>query len=140
MRDEQLAELVGLACHDLRTPLATISGFSKTLVRAGELPEREARFVGMIDEAAEQIQALVDELSLAARLAAGTYTPVLTSEDTLELTSSSAGERVRVEGAGPRSRPTGRSSRGPSPRLPARRSASGRSMRSSGTWTAASWR
>jgi signal transduction histidine kinase len=100
MRDEQLAELVGLACHDLRTPLATISGFSKTLVRAGELPEREARFVGMIDEAAEQIHALVDELSLAARLAGGTYTPVLTSEDTLELTSSTAGERVRVEGAG----------------------------------------
>ena len=100
MSDEQFPELVGLACHDLRTPLATIGGFAKTLVRARELSERDARFVEMIDEAAEQIHALVDELSLAARLAGGTYTPILTSEDTLELASSASGERVRVEGAG----------------------------------------
>lgn len=100
MSDQRFAELVGLACHDLRTPLATVGGFAKTLVRSGELAERDARFVGMIDEAADQIHVLVDELSLAARLAAGTYTPILTTEDTFELASSSAGERVRVEGEG----------------------------------------
>jgi signal transduction histidine kinase len=100
--DERFADLVGLACHDLRTPLATVTGFAKTLVRAGELPERDARFVGMIDEAAEQIQELVDELSLATRLAAGTHTAVLTSEDMLELASASAGDRVAVGGTGVR--------------------------------------
>ncbi len=100
MSDEPFADLVGLACHDLRTPLATIGGFAKTLGRSGELPERDARFVGMIDEAAEQIHVLLDELTLAARLAAGTYAPILTSEDTFALASSTAEERVRVEGVG----------------------------------------
>jgi signal transduction histidine kinase len=100
VRDERFPELVGLACHDLRTPLATITGFAKTLIRSDQIPEREARFIGMIDEAAEQIHGLVDELSLATQLTTGSYEPTLTEEDTLELASSSAGERVRVEGAG----------------------------------------
>lgn len=100
MPDERFVELVGLACHDLRTPLATVGGFAKTLVRSDELSERDARFAAMIDEAAAQIHVLVEELSLAARLAGASYVPILTSEDTLELVASAAGERVRVEGAG----------------------------------------
>ncbi|HEX4520473.1 MAG TPA: histidine kinase dimerization/phospho-acceptor domain-containing protein [Gaiellaceae bacterium] len=100
MQDERFAELVGLACHDVRTPLATIGGFAKTLVRSGQLPERESRYIGMIDEAAEQIHELVDELSLATRLTTGSYTSILTDEDTLELASSTAGERVAVDGTG----------------------------------------
>ncbi len=100
MADERFADLVGLACHDLRTPLATIGGFAKTLVRSGELPEREERFVGMIDEAAEQIHELVDRLSLATRLVSGAYEPTLTVEDTLELASSSLVEGITVEGSG----------------------------------------
>ncbi|HEY4349313.1 MAG TPA: histidine kinase dimerization/phospho-acceptor domain-containing protein [Gaiellaceae bacterium] len=90
---------VSLACHDLRTPLATIAGFAKTVIRAGELPEREARFVGMIDEAATQIGGLVDQLSLAARIAADRYAPVLAEADTLDLASS--GEHgISAEGSG----------------------------------------
>ena len=34
--------VVSLACHDLRTPLATIYGFARTLTRADELDERIA--------------------------------------------------------------------------------------------------
>jgi len=98
--DEQLAPLVRLACHDLRTPLATISGFAKTMVRAGTLPDREARFAGMIDEAAGQMNELIARLSLAAALAAGRHEPYLEEADTLELAEAAAGERVTVEGRG----------------------------------------
>ena len=42
-------------------PRSRRSGFAKTLARSEELAERDARFVGMIDEAAEQLKALVED-------------------------------------------------------------------------------
>jgi signal transduction histidine kinase len=98
--NEGFTSAVNLACHDLRTPLATISGFAKTLIRAGELPEREGRFLGMIDEAAMQLAGLVDQLSLAGRIESGRYTPNLSDVDTFELAASSDDERVSVSGIG----------------------------------------
>jgi signal transduction histidine kinase len=97
--DEHLAAVVRLACHDLRTPLATISGFAKTMVRAGELPEREARFAGMIDEAADQMNAMIARLSLAAAIASGLYEPTLAEVDTLDLAEGAAGrgETIRTD-------------------------------------------
>jgi signal transduction histidine kinase len=92
--------LVELACHDVRTPLATINGFAKTLAGSDELGERNATFVGMIAEAASQIAVLVDELGLAARIASGRYEPVRVQADTLELAAGSGDERVAVEGSG----------------------------------------
>jgi signal transduction histidine kinase len=97
--DDAFAGLVSLGCHDLRTPLATINGFAKTLIRAGELDAREARFVEMIDEAAGQLAFLIDELGLAARIAGGRYEPVLAQADTLEL-ASSADNRILAVGRG----------------------------------------
>ena len=97
---EPLADLVRLACHDLRTPLATISGFAKTMVRGGTLPDREARFAAMIDEASGQMNELISRLSLAAALSAGRHEPQLAEADTLELAEAAAGERVGVEGRG----------------------------------------
>jgi len=97
---EPLADLVRLACHDLRTPLATISGFAKTMVRAGTLPDREARFVAMMDEASGQMNELISRLSLAAALSSGRHETRLEEADTLELAETAAGERVAVEGRG----------------------------------------
>ncbi len=71
MPDERFVELVGLACHDLRTPLATVGGFAKTLVREESSRSASPRFVEMIDEAAEQMSGLIEELGLAARLDLG---------------------------------------------------------------------
>jgi signal transduction histidine kinase len=102
--DSRFPLLVSLACHDLRTPLATVVGFAQTLVRQGELEEPAARYVGMIAAAAEQLGDLVDELSLAARIEAGRYDPVRKELDTLELAHAVAGhlgtERVAVDGEG----------------------------------------
>ncbi len=77
-----------------------MSGFAKTLDRAGGLAEREARFVGMIDQSADQIAALADLLALAARIESGRYEPPLAEADTLALVSAAAGEGVAAAGTG----------------------------------------
>ena len=97
-------KLVSLAAHDLRTPLATVSGFAKTLIRTEELEEPASRYLGMIEAASDQMVELLDELGLAARIEAGRYEPSLREVDTLELARAAAyalGEdRVRVGGEG----------------------------------------
>ena len=102
--ETRFARLVSLACHDLRTPLATVVGFAHTLTRQGELEKPAARYVGMIAAAAEQLGELVDELSLGARIEAGRYDPVRREADTLELARAAARqlgeERVAVSGEG----------------------------------------
>jgi signal transduction histidine kinase len=102
--DTSFARLVSLACHDVRTPLATVHGFARTLTRTVELEPPADRYVEMIEAASAQIAELLDELSLATRIEAGRYEPSLQSTDTLALAHTAAerlGEdRVRVSGAG----------------------------------------
>jgi signal transduction histidine kinase len=102
--DPQFAPLVILACHDLRTPLATVHGFANTLGRAEGLDETSARYVEMIETASKQIAELIDELSVAARLAADRYDPPLRAVDTLELARSAlvplGADRVGLTGEG----------------------------------------
>jgi signal transduction histidine kinase len=99
MADEQFPRLVSLACHDLRTPLATVYGFARTLTRMEDLDERTARFLGMIEEAAEQMTGLLDELGTVARIEGGRWEPALRQVDTLELAQADD-ERVAAEGTG----------------------------------------
>jgi K+-sensing histidine kinase KdpD len=102
--DSDFSRLVLLACHDLRTPLATVHGFAQTLVRTGELEEPAARYLEMIDAASGQLADLIDELALGARIEAGRYEPVRTEVDTLELVRGAAArlgeERVEAGGDG----------------------------------------
>jgi signal transduction histidine kinase len=102
--DPDFARLVMLACHDLRTPLATVHGFAYTLAGSAELDDTSARYVEMIGTASGQMAELLDELSVAARLAAGRYDPPLRAVDTLELARGAAErlgeERVEVSGQG----------------------------------------
>jgi signal transduction histidine kinase len=103
-QDTSFARLVSLACHDLRTPLATVSGFAKTLTRQAQLEEPASRYVEMIEAAADQLAELIDELSLASRLEDGKYEPALIETDTLALARGAAKrlgeERVVVSGDG----------------------------------------
>ena len=97
--DDRFPRVVSLACHDLRTPLATIYGFARTLTRAGDLDERSARFLAMIEEAAEQMTELLDALGAAARIEGHRWEPLLREADTLEL-ATHADERVEAHGEG----------------------------------------
>ena len=101
--DIPFSRLATLACHDLRTPLATVHGFARTLEQS-ELDEPAARYVEMIVQASRELAELIDELALAARIDGGRYDPVLRDADSLDLARAAAerlGEdRVAVSGAG----------------------------------------
>lgn len=99
MTDDSFARLVALACHDLRTPLATVHGFAKTLRRV-ELAEPAPRYVEMIEAASAQLGELLDELALVARIAEGRYEPVLAEMDSLELAQAAAAEVDEADVAG----------------------------------------
>lgn len=102
--DPSFPRLVSLAAHDLRTPLATISGFAQTLARMEDLGEPKDRYVGMIREAARQLAELLDELGLAARIEERRYEPNLQPVNTVELARGAVAElgedRVVVLGEG----------------------------------------
>ena len=53
--DTYFARLVSLACHDVRTPLATVHGFATTLTRTVELAAPADRYVQMIEQASAQM-------------------------------------------------------------------------------------
>ena len=93
--DPQFARLVMLACHDLRTPLATVHGFAHTLARNEDLDETTARYVGMISAAAGQMAELIDDLSISARLVGDRYDPPLRTVDTMELATAVRQEEAK---------------------------------------------
>ena len=91
MASTRFPRLVSLACHDLRTPLATVYGFARTLTRDAQLDDRSRRFVSMIEQASEQMTRLLDDLGAAARIEAGRFDPALRAVDTLQLAHSADG-------------------------------------------------
>jgi signal transduction histidine kinase len=101
---KSFAQLVSLACHDLRTPLATASGFARTLERLDEIGQPADRYVDMIGAATDQLAELLDLLSVVARIEAGRFEPQLRSTDTRELADAAAARieenRAIVEGEG----------------------------------------
>ena len=102
MGSDSFARFVSLACHDLRTPLATVSGFAHTL-QQNELGQPADRYIEMIQAASGQLADILDELGLAARIEAGRYSPNLAEADTLELAEAAAslvGEKVAAGGTG----------------------------------------
>jgi signal transduction histidine kinase len=99
MEEDGLSRLVTLACHDLRTPLATVDGVAKLLVRRGELSDEGARLAGLIDGAAAELASLIDQLSVAARIASGQYEPRCRDVEAHELAAASD-ERIAVTGRG----------------------------------------
>jgi signal transduction histidine kinase len=101
--DRRFADLVSVACHDILTPLATVYGFARTLEQL-PLEAPAPRYVEMIGAASAQIDELVDQLRLVARIESGKYEPVLAERDSLELAREAAGRleegRVNVAGRG----------------------------------------
>jgi signal transduction histidine kinase len=98
------AQLVSLACHDLRTPLATASGFARTLQRLDEIGQPAERYIEMIGAATDQLAELLDLLSAAARIESDRFEPQLLPANTRELADAAAAriqdDRASVEGAG----------------------------------------
>lgn len=97
------AHLVSLACHDLRTPLATASGFAHTLERLDTLAAPADRYIGMIGAASDQMAQLLDLLGAAARIESGRFEPQIRNSDSRELVDAAVqklGEEAEVDGEG----------------------------------------
>jgi signal transduction histidine kinase len=101
---QSFAQLVALACHDLRTPLATASGFARTLERLDEIGQPAGRYVEMIGAATDQLAALLDLLGAVARIEANRFEPQLRLTSTRDLADAATArienDRVSVEGDG----------------------------------------
>lgn len=91
-----------LACHDLRTPLATVSGFARTIQRSEDLGDPVSRYLDMIVAASEQMRELLETLSVAVRIEGGRYDPVRAELDTLEAAQAAAEgvDGARAQGSG----------------------------------------
>jgi signal transduction histidine kinase len=101
--DDRFSRLVSLACHDLRTPLATVSGFAHTLARLEGIEPPADRYLEMILAGSEQMDELLDDLALAARIEGGRFEPHVYASHTRELVDAAAkrlGERTTAGGEG----------------------------------------
>jgi signal transduction histidine kinase len=102
--ETEFPRLVSLACHDLRTPLATIFGFARTLTRSEALGPPFMEYAEMIEAASDQLGELIDELSLAARILDGRYDPKLETVPVAELAAAAVErlgeERIDLSGEG----------------------------------------
>jgi signal transduction histidine kinase len=96
--EDTFARLVSLAVHDLRTPLATVSGFARTLQRS-PLGDPTDTYVAMMVSASAQLADLLDELGLVARIEAERWEPNVQEVDTRELVDAAA-ERLETAAAG----------------------------------------
>jgi signal transduction histidine kinase len=99
--EDTFGRLVSLAVHDLRTPLATVSGFARTLQR-GDLGEPANQYVQMMVTATAQLADLLEDVGLAARIESGRWEPNVQDVDLFELAQEAAAqvEGARVEGDG----------------------------------------
>jgi signal transduction histidine kinase len=99
--EDTFARLVSLAVHDLRTPLATMSGFARTLQRT-PIGDPQDKYVEMMVAASAQLAELLEDVGLVARIEGERWEPNVQEVDTRELADAAA-ERLGsavVEGTG----------------------------------------
>lgn len=99
--EDTFGRLVSLAVHDLRTPLATVSGFARMLERTS-LGDPADTYVQMMVAASNQLAELLEDVGLAARIESGRWEPNVQEADSLELVRAGAGaiDGARVGGRG----------------------------------------
>ncbi len=104
-KDTSFAKLVSLGCHDVRTPLATVHGFAKTLERVTRA-RAARRPVRRDDRARRPPRWRSSSTSCRSRRGSrsGTYEPELREADTLALAQAArerlGDDRVHVSGEG----------------------------------------
>ncbi|MGK2740860.1 ATP-binding protein [Tepidicaulis sp. LMO-SS28] len=76
-RAEQMrVDFVANASHELKTPLASLSGFIETLQgHAKDDPEAQARFLGIMGEQAARMQRLIEDLLSLSRIEMREHVP-----------------------------------------------------------------
>ncbi|MEN8375592.1 MAG: HAMP domain-containing sensor histidine kinase [Gemmatimonadota bacterium] len=69
------AEFIGMASHDLKTPINVISGYAELLETGmyGEIPDPQREILHTMQEQSRQLGALVNQLLIASRIEAGGF-------------------------------------------------------------------
>ncbi|MFN8499937.1 MAG: HAMP domain-containing sensor histidine kinase [Anaerolineae bacterium] len=85
--DDLKTQFIEVAAHELRTPLTTLSGFLEMLLEElpGPLTPEQARYLGIMDQSARRLQAIVDELLEMTRIDAGHLQLTLQPTDIVRL-------------------------------------------------------
>jgi signal transduction histidine kinase len=109
--DQRTVELIATVSHEIRSPLTTIKGFTKTLLdRWDRLSDQmKVDMLRNINEDADRVTRILTELLDVSRLEAGTLTLHARPVDVLQIAERVAGElaersekhEVVVEAAGP---------------------------------------
>lgn len=73
--DPNWPRLLGLAVHELRTPISVGSGYLRMLITSSDaaLTDRQRQFVSESQKAWARMTALAEEMSILSQLEAGTY-------------------------------------------------------------------
>jgi PAS domain S-box-containing protein len=84
------SEFVATASHELRTPMTSISGAARTLLRHGSRlpPERHETFLEMIVGESDRLSRIVDQILVASRIEAGEIDVRAERCDVVEITHS----------------------------------------------------
>ncbi len=69
--DRLKSEFISTAAHELRTPLTSIQGFSEILLTRELPPDRQERFLTFINNQAQALAAIIEDLLDLSRLEAG---------------------------------------------------------------------
>ena len=87
-RVEQMrVDFVANASHELKTPLASLSGFIETIQgHAKDDPEAQARFLGIMSEQAARMQRLIEDLLSLSRIEMREHVPPAGEVDLAALT------------------------------------------------------
>ena len=71
-RNRYKSEFISIASHELRTPLCSILGYSELLTAPGQFKDEEVReFLQIIQEKAEELEAIIDDLLDLSRVESG---------------------------------------------------------------------
>jgi signal transduction histidine kinase len=72
--DQMKSDFVAITSHELRTPITSIRGFIKTLLRSRDrlTPEQVGSFMEIIDRQSARLARLVEDLLFVSRIEAGT--------------------------------------------------------------------
>ena len=85
-------ELVTNVSHDLKTPLTSIITYIDLMKAEGPGSERALEYIRVLDQKAQRLKALTDDLFEAAKAASGSIQPSLTRLDVCALISQGMGE------------------------------------------------
>ena len=71
--EQEMRELVSNISHDLKTPLTAIEGYTEGIMDGvADTPEKQEKYLRVIQKKAKEMALLVDELSLSSKIENGT--------------------------------------------------------------------